>query len=557
VKETMRLAVVGLLVVAATCPLDADSLPELWTVGSNRWTYFDSVGVHGGHFAGIAIGPDGRVYNAGDLGQNPNQIAFCSDPELYTMPMIWADTVLQGSNDQIAIDAEFSAARHRFYIGGDDQSGNNEMAFSLRVVSDTGVVEESLLFKLRPGLMSHDMAISDSSSVVTYIWGVGECQGAFGKDIALWCARDSADSIQTVRDTSFGEGGSDQIGYAVAPNPTGDTVYVAGVTQGPPGTHFKFWVNAYSRTLDSARWEQPVVWTDGYPDMTPCDLLVAPDGALYVVGSGQSDQNGDNGLVVLKLDRATGAFLGSGWYAIAQGYTCRDADIMQTQSGYSIWATGNISTGYVCTAKFSSDLSLVAVDSCRPGGRHAGGDAIWCGDTTAPGKVYVAGQAWPNSTGGDYITVGDVEGTVEVVGMRVSKIRAFNGTLHTVPNGELTRFGNQSRGHMRAIVALDLAYEQNAEKGMALAREVAEQWYKENADNAIEPPVVAGLLKFGEAGVQVRVAVKVKPGRQWEAEQQLRLRLKQAFDSSGTEFPSPRRVVHIRSDSETGSQPKA
>jgi small-conductance mechanosensitive channel len=157
---------------------------------------------------------------------------------------------------------------------------------------------------------------------------------------------------------------------------------------------------------------------------------------------------------------------------------------------------------------------------------------------------------------GDFITVGDVEGTVEVVGMRVSKIRAFNGTLHTVPNGELTRFGNQSRGHMRAIVALDLAYEQNAEKGMTLAREVAEQWYKENADNAIEPPVVAGLLKFGEAGVQVRVAVKVKPGRQWEAEQQLRLRLKQAFDSSGTEFPSPRRVVYIRSDSETGSQPK-
>jgi small conductance mechanosensitive channel len=157
---------------------------------------------------------------------------------------------------------------------------------------------------------------------------------------------------------------------------------------------------------------------------------------------------------------------------------------------------------------------------------------------------------------GDYITVGDIEGTVEVVGMRVSKVRAFNGILHIVPNGELTRFGNQSRGYMRAIVAFDLAYEQDAEKGMALAREVTEQWYKENAEDAIEPPVVAGLLKFGEAGVQVRVAVKVKPGRQWEAEQQLRLRLKQAFDSSGTEIPFPRRVVYLRSDTETGSQPK-
>jgi len=157
---------------------------------------------------------------------------------------------------------------------------------------------------------------------------------------------------------------------------------------------------------------------------------------------------------------------------------------------------------------------------------------------------------------GDYITVGDIEGTVEVVGLRVTKVRAFNGTQHVVPNGELTRFGNQNRGYMRAIVTLDLAYEQDAEKGMALARDVAEQWYKENSDAAIDPPAVAGLLKFGESGVQVRVSVKVKPGRQWEVEQQLRLRLKQAFDSSGTEISLPRRVVYVRSDTETRSQPK-
>ena len=157
---------------------------------------------------------------------------------------------------------------------------------------------------------------------------------------------------------------------------------------------------------------------------------------------------------------------------------------------------------------------------------------------------------------GDFVTVGDVAGTVEVVGLRVTKVRVFDGTLHVVPNGEFTRFGNRNRGYMRAIVTLDLAYEQDAEKGMAIVREAAEQWSKENADAAIEPPVVAGLLKFGESGVQIRVSVKVKPGLQWAAEQQLRLRLKQAFDSSGTEIPFPRRVVYHRSDSESGTQPR-
>ena len=157
---------------------------------------------------------------------------------------------------------------------------------------------------------------------------------------------------------------------------------------------------------------------------------------------------------------------------------------------------------------------------------------------------------------GDYITVGDIEGTVEVVGMRVSKVRAFDGTLHIVPNGELTRFGNRSRGYMRAVVTFDLAYEQDADKGMAIVREAAEQWYKENTGSVVEPPAVAGLLKFGESGVQLRVAVKVRPGRQWDAEQQLRLKLKQAFDSSGAVIPSPHRVIYLRSDSRIDNQPK-
>jgi len=149
---------------------------------------------------------------------------------------------------------------------------------------------------------------------------------------------------------------------------------------------------------------------------------------------------------------------------------------------------------------------------------------------------------------GDYVTIGNLEGTVEVVGLRVTKVRAFDGTLHVVPNGELTRFGNQNRGHMRAIVTFDLAYEQDAERGMALAQDVAEQWHKENGDAVLEPPAVAGLMTFGESGVRVRVSVKVKPGRHWVAEQQLRLRIKQAFDSAGVEIPFPRRVVHVRSD---------
>jgi small conductance mechanosensitive channel len=153
---------------------------------------------------------------------------------------------------------------------------------------------------------------------------------------------------------------------------------------------------------------------------------------------------------------------------------------------------------------------------------------------------------------GDWISVGDISGSVETVGLRITRIRALDGTLHVVPNGELTRFGNANRGFMRALVTVDLAYEQDPGRGMALARSVADQWYEENRAVAVEPPAVQGLLNFGESGVKIRVVCKVKPMQHWTAEQALRLRLKQAFAASGIEIPLPRRVVYLRSDAEAG-----
>lgn len=147
---------------------------------------------------------------------------------------------------------------------------------------------------------------------------------------------------------------------------------------------------------------------------------------------------------------------------------------------------------------------------------------------------------------GDWITVGDVSGTVESVGLRITRLRAFDGTLHVIPNGELTRFGNANRKFMRAVVKVDLSYEQDAAKGMARAKEVIDAWSKEHEDIILEPPVVHGLLDLGASGVTIRISVKVKPLQHWTAEQDLRLRLQQAFAADGIEIPLPQRVVHVR-----------
>ena len=149
---------------------------------------------------------------------------------------------------------------------------------------------------------------------------------------------------------------------------------------------------------------------------------------------------------------------------------------------------------------------------------------------------------------GDIIAVGDVAGTVEFIGIRRTQVRSYDGTLHTIPNGELTRFGNKTREWMRAMAVVDLAYEQDPERGMQIAQKAADRWYAEHSDIALAPPEVQGLLSLGDSGVTIRVVVTVRPPHNWGAERELRLMLKKTFDAEGVEIPFPRRVVYNRED---------
>lgn len=153
---------------------------------------------------------------------------------------------------------------------------------------------------------------------------------------------------------------------------------------------------------------------------------------------------------------------------------------------------------------------------------------------------------------GDIIAVGDIVGTVEFIGIRRTQVRSYDGTLHTIPNGELTRFGNKTREWMRAIAMVDLAYEQDAERGMQIAQKAADRWYAEHSDVALAPPEVHGLLSLGDSGVTIRVVVTVRPPHNWSVERELRLTLKKTFDAEGVEIPFPRRVVYNRDGGSEG-----
>lgn len=150
---------------------------------------------------------------------------------------------------------------------------------------------------------------------------------------------------------------------------------------------------------------------------------------------------------------------------------------------------------------------------------------------------------------GDVVRIDTDMGTVEHIGVRLIKVRKFDGELMMVPAGELRIFGNKSIGFARVVVEVRLSYEQDLDTIMPVMQRVAEEWAAGRKAILLEDrPQVQAITAFGESFVTTRVVVMVVPGEQWAAERELRILLKRAFDQLGVEIPLPRRTVYMRED---------
>jgi small-conductance mechanosensitive channel len=139
---------------------------------------------------------------------------------------------------------------------------------------------------------------------------------------------------------------------------------------------------------------------------------------------------------------------------------------------------------------------------------------------------------------GDHVDVDKVSGSVEELGLRLTKIRADDGRLWYVPNGQIQVVGNNSRGWTRAMEMVKLVSEQDVPRALTMVDEVARAWAAERADIVVEAPRVEGVLAVDAETTGVRLTVKVRPGSQDAAEQELGARLRAALAREGIALAS-------------------
>jgi MscS family membrane protein len=155
---------------------------------------------------------------------------------------------------------------------------------------------------------------------------------------------------------------------------------------------------------------------------------------------------------------------------------------------------------------------------------------------------------------GDVVRVGDLVGTVEVVGLRSTRIRTQDRTLVTIPNGKLADMQIESlavRDRLFFGTAIRLIYGTRAEQvrtiltGLEAAlREQPKLW----ADG-----VTVRFVGLGESSLNIDVQAwfATTDWNEFQAiRQELLLRFLQVVEAAGSAFAFPTQTVHLRSSRE-------
>lgn len=124
---------------------------------------------------------------------------------------------------------------------------------------------------------------------------------------------------------------------------------------------------------------------------------------------------------------------------------------------------------------------------------------------------------------GDYIKLANlnIEGTVTGVGLRTMKLKAFDGTVHFIPNRNITTVSNASRANMRVLVDVRIDPAEDLEQIRTVIGKVNHEIEMKYEDSITTPPSIFGMVDLGNGMFALRSTLYVKNGFQYQIEEEL------------------------------------
>ncbi|MBD2848009.1 mechanosensitive ion channel family protein [Paenibacillus sp. IB182496] len=144
---------------------------------------------------------------------------------------------------------------------------------------------------------------------------------------------------------------------------------------------------------------------------------------------------------------------------------------------------------------------------------------------------------------GDVVQTGTFKGTVEMIGMRSTRLKSWTGEVHIIPNGMINEVTNFSLNNSMAVIDISVAYEENIDQAERVIREAVEE--VEDVE-MVRLPEVLGVHSLGPSEVVIRIIAECRPNTQAAITRKLYAHVKKALDSRGIEIPYPKVVTYHR-----------
>ena len=155
---------------------------------------------------------------------------------------------------------------------------------------------------------------------------------------------------------------------------------------------------------------------------------------------------------------------------------------------------------------------------------------------------------------GDVVRLAGVDGVVEDFSLRRTTLRDLDGTVHTVPNGQIIVASNMTRLWARVNMDISVAYDTDIDRATGIINDVGEalQADPDWGPRLLEAPKVIRVNALGDSAVTLKVLGQVRAAEQWAVAGELRKRILAEFGRAGIEIPFPHQVIVTRGAATSG-----
>lgn len=137
---------------------------------------------------------------------------------------------------------------------------------------------------------------------------------------------------------------------------------------------------------------------------------------------------------------------------------------------------------------------------------------------------------------GDEVRIEDISGTVLNINLRTTNIKDFDGTIHFIPNREITVISNRSKVDMRALIEVRLFPGTDIQRVRQIIEKVNEKQVPEFSEITV-PPSDISFVSNDKNQMTMRVIMYTKAGSQYGVQNKFYELYVRALTDEGIELP--------------------